>query len=277
MKKLISLLLLVIIVIPMYAVFDGRFADASSASLGDMPAELGLDGASLFGENGLSAGFGYRMNLGHSDFNEPGFYAAWGKDKVGRFMLTFSDFSVNDLTTETEIGISATRDIIVDPHNVLKFAVRGDVYSLSYGKSQSGVDLGSATALGLTFAMEATIYERTRVAILGKNLTGTTMGTIGDIELPRTVAGLIGYSPYTNTELTAFARREAGHDFEYSVGAFARPIEYLSFKAGIITNPNRFTGGLGIHYKWLAVHYAILTHPVLPLSHVVSLNFQMDM
>lgn len=265
-----------ILIIPAFAVFEGRFSDATSAALGDMPAELGRDGASLFGQYGYNAGFGYRLNLGHSDFSEPGFYAAWGKENLGRLMLTFSDFSVGDLTHETEVGLAITRDIFNDPHNVLKFSLRGDVYSLSYGKSQGGIDLGSATAMGLTFGMEATLYERTRVGILAENLTATSMGDEGDIEIPRTVTGLIGYSPYTNTEMTAFARRDAGHDFEYSVAGYARPIDFLSFRAGIISNPSRFTGGIGIHYKGFEVGYGILTHPVLPVSHVFSVNFHMD-
>ena len=275
MKKTLILLIVAFTVTSVFAVFETRLADGASAGYGDVPPELGISGASLFGGEGIFAGSGYKINFGHSDFAEMGGYAYYGCEKLGRFGVNFQSFSVSDLTGETEVGISYKRALIDDIHNKLEFALRADVYSLSYEASVSGQDLGSATSVGMTAAMQATIYERTRIAVLAENLTGTSMGEEDDIDLPRSVTGLLGFAPYSRTEMAFYVRREAGKDFEYGVMAYAKPIQYLSFRAGIVTNPDRFTAGLGLHYSFFTLDYGLKTHPVLPLSHVISLNFKM--
>ncbi len=275
MKKLITLLTLTIFATSAFAVFETRLADGASTGYGDVPPEIGISGASLFGDNGIYAGGGYKLSYGHSDFSEMGGYAYYGKDKIGRMGVNFSSFSVADLTSETEIGISYKRALIDDVHNKLEFALRADIYSLSYEPSVTGQDLGNATAIGLTGAMQTRIYERTRIAILAENLTGTSMGKEDDIDLPRSVTGLLGFAPYSRTEMAFYARREAGKDWEYAVMGYAKPIDFLSFRAGIVTNPDRLTAGIGLHYSYFTLDYGLKTHPVLPLSHVISLNFNM--
>ncbi len=275
MKKIYLLIAVMIFAASGLAVFETGLSDAASTGYGDVPPEIGISGASLFGGNGISAGGGYKMSFGHSDFSEMGGYGYYGLENIGRMGVDFTTFSVADLTSETQIGVSFKRALIDDVHNKLEFALRADIYSLSYEPSVTGQELGSATTAGLTGAMQATLYERTRIAILAENLTGTSMGAEDDIDLPRSVTGLLGFAPYSKTEMAFYAKRTAGKDWEYAVMGYARPIDFISFRAGVVTNPDRLTAGLGLHYSWFTLDYGIKTHPVLPLSHVISLNFNL--
>ncbi len=257
-----------------FAVFIGKLTDAACVAFADIPQAIGVSNASLFGGYGIFAGGGYNRSFSHADFDMISGYAAWGQDNIGRITLTGSSFAVDNLTTETQMNIGFSRKLLSDIHNTLALAVRGDLYSLSYGTSVDGTELGSAAALGLTIAAEAIVYERTRISLLVENLSGTNMGTESDIELPRSATGLIGYSPYNATEMAFFITREAGQDFEYALAALASPHEIITFRAGVITNPDRVTAGLGLHYKMVRFDYAIESHPVLPLSHFVSFGVQ---
>jgi hypothetical protein len=147
------------------------------------------------------------------------------------------------------------------------------MYSLSYEKSVTGIDLGSASGFGLSAGLTAVLYDRTRLSVFADNLTSTNLGENSDVEIPRSVTGLISYSPYRHTEVGFWTRREARHDFEYSVYASTTPFKYISFRASCATNPDRVGLGLGVHYSGINLDYALLTNPILPLSHAVTLSY----
>ncbi len=268
----LAALLPIVLVSAAFAAFEGRPSDAACVGFGDIPQVLGVSGASLFGSNGISAGGGWSRSFDHPDFDALSAWISWGDAKIGRIGLTSTNFSTGDLTTETKLRLGYSRAILADAQNTLSLAAAADVYSLSYGNSVRGTELGSATSMSLTLALDAKVFDRTRIAIAAENITAADMGTEAEVELPRTVSAVLAYEPYKYTQVAFAAVRRAGQDFSYSVAAEGSPVEFLTFRSGFATSPNRFSAGLGLKYKFANVEYAIITHPVLPLSHYVSVG-----
>ncbi len=257
------------------AVFEDYIPDAVAAGMGDAPPAIGFGQHSLFGENGISAGGGYRRVFSYSDFDELGAWASFTDEKYGRTMLEVSSFSVENYSSETKFGLAYSRPLFSDIHTELGLAAKANIYSLSYEQSVSGTELGSAMGFTVDFGAEAIVYERTRIRVLAENLTATNMGIEGDVEIPRAVTGAISYSPYTRTNMIFHVRREAGVDFVYGLGVSASPHEIVEFRVGAATNPDRITGGIGLKYEMVRFDYALKSHPVLPLSHTITLGIDL--
>ncbi len=257
------------------AVFETPTPDAVSSGMGDITPAVGFGPASLFGGEGISAGGGYRRSFNHSDFDELCAWASWTNEKYGRAIIDVSSFSVENLSGETKFSLGYSRPLFSDIHTELGLAAKANLLSLSYEPSVSGTELGSAMGFTIDLAAEAIIYERTRIRVLAENLTATNMGISGDIEIPRAVTGLIAYSPYNNTTIAFHVRREAGVDFDYNLGVSMQPHEMIEFRLGAATNPDRVTGGIGLNYNVFRFDYALKSHPVLPISHTVTLGFDL--
>jgi hypothetical protein len=276
MKKLIyAIIFLAILSASSFAVFDDYIPDAVSASMGDIPPSIGFGPHSLFGKPGISAGGGYRRAFNYSDFDELGAWASFSDAKYGRAMLEISSFSVENLTAETKFGLGYSKPLFSDIHTELGLAAKANLYSLSYEPSISGTELGSSMGFTVDLGAEAVVYERTRIRVLAENLGAANMGAEGDIELPRSVTGAISYSPYNNTNMIFHVRREAGVDFIYGMGVSVRPHEIVEFRLGAATNPDRITGGVGLKYEMVRFDYALKSHPLLPMSHTITLGIDL--
>ncbi|MGC9314128.1 MAG: hypothetical protein ACP5G4_00715 [bacterium] len=276
MRKLIyGIITIALLATAGFAAFDDYVPDAVASSMGDAPPAIGFGPHSLFGGNGISAGGGYRRSFSYADFDEIGAWASFADEKYGRALLEVSSFGVENLTSETKFGLAYTKPLFSDIHTELGLSAKANIFSLSYESSINGTELGSAMGFTLDFAAEAVVYERTRIRILAENLTATDMGVEGDIELPRAVTGALSYSPYNNTNMMFHVRREAGQDFGYGLGVSASPHEIVEFRLGAATNPDRITGGMGLKYEMVRFDYALKSHPVLPLSHTLTLGIDL--
>lgn len=275
MKKTYIIIIFALAISCAFAVFDDYVPDATAAGMGDAPPAISFGPHSLFGENSISAGGSYRRAFNYSDFDELGAWASFTDDKYGRALIEVSSFSVENLSSETKFGLAYSRPLFSDIHTELGLAAKANIHSLSYEPSVSGTELGSAMGFTLDFGAEAIVYERTHIRVLAENLTATNIGIDGDIEIPRAVTGAISYSPYVNTNMLFHVRREAGKEFTYGLGVSASPHEIVEFRLGAATNPDRITGGVGLKYEMVHFDYALKSHPVLPLSHTITLGIDL--
>ncbi len=265
-----------VLVFSAMAVFEAPPPDPSATAMGDIPPAIGPGPTSLFYNGGITAGGGYRRSFGHADFDQLSAWAGWQNDKVGRLSAVFGSCAAGDLSSETSVSLGFTRSIFSDIHTELNLALRGDYFSLSYGNSLGGVDLGSSGSFGLSLAGEAIVYKRTKIALIAENLTATNLGVEGDIELPRAVSAAIGYSPYNSTEMAFHLRRETGAEFVYGLGVAFSPHEIVIFRLGAATNPDRVTAGFGLKYRFARFDYALKSHPALPLTHSASIGIDLE-
>ena len=91
-------------------------------------------------------------------------------------------------------------------------------------------------------------------------------------DLPWTIQIGVAYSPYDLVWTTAALNRTAGHPTQYSAGLEYHLIEGFKILTGVQSNPNRLGLGVRIEMLTFIVDYGLLTHPVLPLTHQVSLG-----
>ncbi|MCK5833237.1 hypothetical protein KAH81_06150 [bacterium] len=269
--RLISIFV-VIVVGSVLAVFEVPPPDPAAIGMADISPAIGPGPTSLFYKGEITAGGGYIRSFNYSDFDQLSAWASWSHEKIGRFSAVLGGQSVGDLSTETSIGFAYTRPVFSDIHTEFNLAVRGSFYSLSYGKSIGGMDLGSGAGAAFDMAGEAVIYKRTKVSIFAENLTATNLGVEGDIEIPRAVTASIGYSPYNATDMVFHVRRESIAGYTYGLGISFSPHEIVTFRFGAVTNPDRVTAGVGLKYKFARFDYALKSHPALPLSHAASIG-----
>lgn len=256
------------------AVFETTIPDAVSAGVGDIRPEIGTGPTSMFLNYNLAVGGGYRRSFNYADFDEISGYASLGREKLGVLSMNLSAFSADDLSSETKLSLGYLRNIFTDIHTSLSLAGRANLHSLSYERSIEGMELGSSMGASFDFAGEAIVYKRTKFRVLARNVTATNMGIEGDIEVPRGVSASVSYSPYTATDMIFFLDKTAGKDHSFGIGLSANPHEIITFRLGAATVPDRVTAGIGIKYKTIRFDYAIKSHPVLPLSHTISLGFE---
>lgn len=276
MRKIELIIAIAVLAVSSLAVFDAPPPDIPAMAMADITPAIGPGPTSLFYRGGISAGSGYLRSFNYADFDQLSAWASVPVDKIGRFSAVVGNFAVEELSTETSLSLGYTRSVFSDIHTELDVAVRGGFYSLSFGKSIGGRDLGSGAGFALDMATEAVVYGRTRVAIVAENLTATNMGIEGDIELPRAVSAKVAYSPYTTTDMLFHIRREADVGYCYGVGVSFSPHEIVTFRLGAVTNPDRVTAGIGLKYNIVRFDYALKSHPALPLSHAFGIGIDIE-
>lgn len=65
--------------------------------------------------------------------------------------------------------------------------------------------------------------------------------------------------------------KELDFPISYSSGIEYSIFQYFNLYLGIQNNPNMFSGGIGIHYLFLSLTYAITTHQDLGLTHQIGI------
>ncbi|HSD63947.1 MAG TPA: hypothetical protein VLB50_09105 [Ignavibacteriaceae bacterium] len=81
-----------------------------------------------------------------------------------------------------------------------------------------------------------------------------------------------------NLSLNASVEKDIRYNASISAGIEYDIIKYFSLRSGFSNEPSRYTAGIGIHYFFFDVDYAIFTHSDLGMTHQVGLiiNFSSD-
>lgn len=130
-------------------------------------------------------------------------------------------------------------------------------------------ELGSGFACGLDIGMFARVYRRWTAGFYVHNVN---LPRIGTSDLPRLVCFGLGFSPGPGINSGLTLTKEPGMRTRVAFGQELEIIpENFILRAGVHTEPVRFTFGLGTGFKKVRVDYALATHPVLPLTHNLGL------
>jgi hypothetical protein len=70
--------------------------------------------------------------------------------------------------------------------------------------------------------------------------------------------------------------RELEREAQFKGGVDAMVAKPLNLRFGVITNPNSFSAGFGLHWRELVLDYAFIYHPILQPSHLVGIGFNLD-
>jgi hypothetical protein len=268
-----------------WCAFDEIEESPRGRALGSACTALRDDGYAVFhNPAGLAflargrASLGYLRPFGY-DFSSLGAAAgevalpgALGGVAVG--MRRFGvDYMGVQLTHEATIALGHGLRLMRDAQSELAVGWSLQVYELGYGESVTGIDPGHAGAVGLHLGAVAVVRERTRIGVHVANVNHPRIGLDGE-DLPQQVSVGISYAPYPGVETVLDLDQGLGHGPQYRAGTEFEITEFLALRAGLSTEPNVFSAGLGIRRGILQLDYAFSTGGgVLGETHHVGVGF----
>ncbi len=183
------------------------------------------------------------------------------------------------LTQETALSAHYGFYVQKDRNSTLAVGLSTKYLSVEYGKSagisgdgSDGIDLGKSQTLGVDIGFQASLRNRHWMGVLIKNINRPKLGKTVLIDLPKTVEIGMAYSPYATVWTTFSLRRSAGHPTQYGAGLEYELIPGLTLYSGVHSNPNRLGAGFRLSVNRVHLDYGLLTHPVLSLTHQVTIG-----
>lgn len=169
------------------------------------------------------------------------------------------EYRGEDLTGETTLSIAYGAKVLSDLQSELALGMAVNLYSLDYGRSVTGIDPGSATAVGVNVAAQAVVAERTTVGFYAHNLNNPSIGGVDEEELHRRVGVGAAYSPYRGVTTLLDISTELGREPQFRGGTEFEITEFLWLRGGLRTEPNIFTAGFGIDHSGFRFDYGFST------------------
>jgi hypothetical protein len=189
------------------------------------------------------------------------------------------------LSSEMSMGLSYGVYLLKDLRSSLAFGTNFKMMYLDYGKSagasgtgEDGVDLGNIYKLGIDLGLMASIRDRAYIGAFIMNLNDPKIGTTGQVrELPHKLIVGAGYIPYDGVLTAVAVEKSRGRDTRIKGGIEAKVMDQNGFRMdmrfGVMSTPNVYTLGLGAIYKGFHLDYALMIHPILPVTHQVGMLY----
>ncbi len=281
----IAVLALGLIAGPVLAAFENVDISPRARGMGDAAVAVADDAfAPYFNPAGLARITG--VTLGNSyvkpyglDFSEQMYLGGVipGTSRLGNFGFGIRRFAVTyedvDLATETTYTLAHGIMLFEDLHSSVSVGTALNFYSLEFGETVTGIDPGSDVVGGLDVGLLVTVHRRTRIGVMVKNLNNPQIGEDNQ-ELTSRLHGGIAYLPYEGVTTTFEFENTIDGETQYHGGMEFAILGDLFLRAGVITNPNKMTGGFGYMYQGFMVNYGYSSGGgVLPSSHQFGMTF----
>lgn len=204
---------------------------------------------------------------------------------LGKLGLSFESMSVSygdrTLSGETALGITQAFNLREDRISSLNMGYTIKYLAVDYGTSagvsgdgSDGMDLGSATAMGVDIGFQATLSKRHWLGVVAHNINTPKIGSGGAAyNLPRDVQAGFSYAPAQQVITSFMLVTSPGFAPELHAGLEYGLNSYFTLRAGIQSQPNRLGSGFSFKAKGMTLDYALLTHPVLPATHQFALSY----
>jgi hypothetical protein len=241
------------------------------------------------------AALSYNIPFGYSFFRN---YFITGAAELpaeyGAVSISLQDFGVNylgnEMSTEYTASLSHGFYLMKDIHSSLSLGYNLKFYYWKLAESVGtwvdytdkaggeysgdGIDPGSGITYGIDVGAQASLYGRTYVGVYLLNINAPTIGTNTKHDLPQRIVIGAAYKPQSGVTTSLAINKAVGFDTQIEGGFEFQIIEYFALRLGVGTNPNRFSGGIGINYEGIQFDYALRTHPVLSETHLFGLSYQ---
>ncbi len=168
------------------------------------------------------------------------------------------DYKGEDLTTENTVSLAHGFRLLKDLQSEVSVGWGVNFYSLSYGAAET-IDPGSANTVGVDVSAQAVVHERTRVGFYALNINNPSIGDVDHEDLIRRVGAGVSYAPYTGVTTLLDISNELGEAVQFRGGTEFQVADFLWLRAGLRTEPNIFTAGVGISRYGLSVDYGFST------------------
>ncbi len=127
--------------------------------------------------------------------------------------------------------------------------------------------------MGFDLGMALTVHRRTHIGFQVKNINNPQIGLDQEELRQRLVAG-VSYEPYEGVTTSFEFHNQLGEELQYRGGLEMSLVEGFALRAGVVTGPNKLTGGFGYTYENVGVNYGFSTGGgVLDSTHHFGLHY----
>lgn len=131
---------------------------------------------------------------------------------------------------------------------------------------------GNDYSIGLDFGILTSLSDALQLGFAATNLNRPTYG-VNKEKLKQNFSGGISYKPLSNFLISMELEKEVRYPFNFKAGLEYFIIKYLALRFGFNTEPDNFTGGIGISYSKFQFNYSFISHNYLGLTHSFGVDF----
>ena len=250
----------------------------SSNSIFNNPAGLSdLESIHLSAGGGNLYGFSWLPSY-YFSMNAP--IPVFGNISLGYQQLKTKSGSAT-LSTESSLSIGQGINLQKDKNSQLSFGAVANYIQWDLGKSagmsgdgSDGLNLGTLNTVTIDLGFIATLRHKYRCGVYIKNINSGAIGRgMTRTVLPRRLNAGVTYLPISTLSTSISMERLLGDsDIQIKGGLQYSLNSMINLMIGAQANPNRF--GIGAKFKFInqTVTYGLITHPVLPITHQLSLG-----
>ena len=266
----LSLILILLIVQPASAVFERTNQGSRAAAMGGALVALTGNEWSVFSNPAALRTIGGRTvsvfyapqpfglkELAHGavSYIEP--------TSLGVFAASATRFGF-ELYRETRLSLSYSNEI----GGVVKGGINLNHYSLSIQ------NYGSASTIGVDVGVLVDVSDEISWGFAAFNLNAPTIGSAKE-KLPQVFSTGITFTPVREATLAASVVKDIHFPAELHIGVEYSLMEMIALRAGTTSDPNTLNAGLGIHYSFVKLDYALSSHNELGITHQFSLSLNL--
>ena len=207
---------------------------------------------------------------------------------LGRVALGFQQLKTKNgtatLSTEQTISMGYGFNLQKDKNSQLSFGVVANYVQWDLGQSAGvsgdgtdGLNLGLLNTVTIDLGFIASLRHKYRCGVYIKNINSGAIGAgMTRTVLPRRLNAGVNYLPISTLSTFISMERLLGKSdiqikggFQYSLNSM------INLMMGVQADPNRF--GIGVKFKFInqTFTYGLITHPVLPITHQLSLGISL--
>ena len=186
------------------------------------------------------------------------------------------------LSTEHTLSMGRGFNLQKDKNSQLSFGAVANYVQWELGQSagvsgdgSDGLNLGTLNTISIDLGFIASLGVKYRCGVYIKNINSATIGTgMTRAVLPRRLNAGVTYLPISTLSTSISMERLLGYsDIQIKGGLQYSLNSMINLMMAVQANPNRL--GIGAKFKFTnqTITYGLITHPVLPITHQLSLGF----
>lgn len=174
------------------------------------------------------------------------------------------------------LGSRSGFDLYREVTATLSFASSVSGFSVGFNVNYYNVSIaryGSAGAFGVDGGVQMRLMKNVEWGMAIHNLNAPTIGLSGE-KLPQSFISGITYRPDPPISLLLEYRKETSFTGSARFGIEYWLMDAFAIRSGAGTEPDRFSGGVGLRFGLFNVDYAFTTHQELGGTHEASLTLE---
>jgi len=169
-----------------------------------------------------------------------------------------------ELFRESKISLAFAKQFFPE----FSFGIKLTYYSLSIQ------NYGNDYSLGIDAGILSKLSENLQLGFYATNINRPTYGVQKE-KLSQVFSGGISYKPVSNFTLALELEKDVKYPFNLKSGIEYSIVKYLDLRFGYNTEPNNFTGGIGIRYSSFQFNYSFISNNYLGLTHSFGIDFKL--